>query len=217
MVKVKELSVGKQVTLTFGVLCLILLTIGGLFFFSLRSIQSKNQLQQTRALYKLALIDDIAQDVGQMQSSVLQEILANDPGEIKNNDQEVHDLEKINAKELADYQKLTDTEGEKQLYDKVVQARKAYWELTDSVLVFARANKDDEARELVNPTQDKAYDAYLNATQELASRVETEAKGTAEETTRSFPKSELSAMLWQVLPSSSRLERAFPWSESPAG
>src|SRR5476649_311293 len=127
MDKTMQLSVGKQVMLIFGLICAILVAIGMFLFFSLRTIERSNQVQQSRALNKLALIDDTAQDIGQMQAEVLREVMASDPGEIKGLDQTVRDIEKTNAKELADYQKFADTGKEKQLYDKLMQARKTFW------------------------------------------------------------------------------------------
>ena len=184
MNKLKPLSVGKQVLFTFGTLCAILLIIGGLVFFSLRSIERGNQLQQSRALNKLALIDDTAQDVGQMQAEALRQVLASDMGEIKRLDQGVRDIEKINARELADYQKLVDTEKEKKLYDRVMQARKAYWEQTQPVLALGLSNRDAEATELIISKQAPAYDEYLKAINELINYVETDAKETARAMTR---------------------------------
>jgi PAS domain S-box-containing protein len=184
MNKLKPLSVGKRVLFTFGTLCAILLIIGGLFFFSLRSIERGNQQQQSRALNKLALIDDTAQDVGQMQAEALRQVLASDMGEIKRLDQTVRDIEKINARELADYQKLVDTEKEKKLYDRVMQARKAYWEQTQPVLALGLSNRDAEATEFIISKQAPAYDEYLKAINELINYVETNAKETARTTTR---------------------------------
>ena len=57
MNKRKPLSVGKQVLFTFGTLCAVLLVIGGLFLFSLRSIERSNQLQPSRALDKYVETD----------------------------------------------------------------------------------------------------------------------------------------------------------------
>jgi PAS domain S-box-containing protein len=184
MNKLKPLSVGKRVLFTFGTLCAILLIVGGLFFFSLRSIERGNQQQQSRALNKLALIDDTAQDVGQMQAEALRQVLASDMGEIKRLDQTVRDIEKINARELADYQKLVDTEKEKKLYDRVMQARKAYWEQTQPVLALGLSKRDAEATELIISKQAPAYDEYLKAINELINYVETDAKETARATTR---------------------------------
>ena len=184
MNKLKSLSVGKQVLFTFGTLCAILLIVGGLFFFSLRSIERGNQLQQSRALNKLALIDDTAQDVGQLQAEALRQVMASDMGEIKRLDQTVRDIEKINAKELADYQKFIDTEKERQLYDRVMQSRKAYWEQTQPVLALGLSNRDAEAAELIISKQAPAYDEYLKAINELANYVETNAQDVAEAMTR---------------------------------
>ena len=183
MNKLKPLSVGKRVLFTFGTLCAILLIISGLFFFSLRSIERGNQQQQSRALNKLALIND-TEDVGQLQAEALRQVLASDMGEIKRLDQTVRDIEKINAKELADYQKFIDTEKERQLYDRVMQARKAYWEQTQPVLALGLSNRDAEAAEFIISKQATAYDEYLKAINELANDVETDAKETARATTR---------------------------------
>ena len=184
MNKLKPLSVGKRVLFTFGTLCAILLIIGGLFFFSLRSIERGNQQQQSRALNKLALIDDTAQEVGQMQAEALRQILASDMGEIKRLDQTVRDIEKINARELANCQKFIDTEKERQLYDRVMQSRKAYWEQTLPVLALGLSNRDAEATELIISKQAPAYDEYLKAINELANYVETNAQDVAEAMTR---------------------------------
>jgi len=182
MNKFKRLSSIHQLLFTFGTLCAILLVIGGLLFFGLRSIEQRNQLQQSRALNKLALIDDTAQDIGQMQAGVLRQVIATDPSEIKSLDQTVRDTEKINAKELTDYQKFMDTEEEKQLYDKVMQARKAYWEQTQPVLALGLVNRDAQATQLINSKQGPAYDELLNALNDLINCVETDANQFAETT-----------------------------------
>lgn len=69
----KQLSALTLVLFAFATLCAVLLIIGGLFFFGLGSIERSNQREQSRALKKLAVIDDIGQDVGEMQASVARE------------------------------------------------------------------------------------------------------------------------------------------------
>ena len=73
--KLKHLSAGKLVGFAFATLCAFLLLIGGWFYFSLRAIERGNQLEQSRALKKLAVIDDIGHDVGQMQAAVVRQVL----------------------------------------------------------------------------------------------------------------------------------------------
>ncbi len=171
-------SAGKQVLFTFGTLCVILLIIGALFLFSLQSIERNNQ-QQFRAMNKLALIDDTAQDVGQMQAGVLQEVLASDAEGIKRLEQTIRSIGQINAKELADYDKFVDTEKEKELYNRAMQARKAYWEQTQAVLALRRANQDSEAVNFINLRQTPAYDELFKAVNGLIRHVETDANETA--------------------------------------
>ena len=183
MDKLKQLSVGRQVLFTFGTLCAILLVIGALFFFSLRSIERSNQ-RQLRATGELALIDDTAQDIGEMQAEVLRQLLASDIVEIKQLDQNIHEIEQINAKELADYQKFVDTKEEKQLYDKVMQARKSYWEHTQPVLALVLTNLDAEATKFIISTQAPAYDKLLKTVNDLIQYVEADANKTAKATTR---------------------------------
>jgi PAS domain S-box-containing protein len=183
MNKFTRLSVGQQLLLTFGTLCAILLTIGGLFFFSLRSIDRSNRLHQERALQRLALIDDTAQDIGQMQAEALREVFASDAREAASLDQSIRELEKINFKELTDYRKLLDTTQEKQLYDKLMQARKFYWEQTQPVLALGLVNRDLEAKASINSMQAPAYDQCIKSFNDLIEDVESRANDSAEATT----------------------------------
>ncbi len=164
----------------FGALCAFLLVIGGLFYFSLHAIERSNQLQQSSALNKLSLIGDADQEAGQMQADVLWHVLENDPQELTSLDETIYDIEKANAKDLADYLELVGSEKERKLYDRVMQTRKAYWEQTLSVLEFSRANQDLAAIELINAKQAPAYDVFLMAINELNDFVENDAAETAQ-------------------------------------
>ena len=184
MNKLRQLPVGAQVLLTFGTLSGVLVIIGGLFFFSLRAIELVSEAQQSRALKKLALIDDTAQDVGQMQAGALRQVLTSDLGEVQHLDQIVREIEKINSRELTDYQRFVDTEKERQLYDQVMQARKAYWEQTQTVLALGLKNHDTEAIEFIITRQAPAYDESIKALNGLIKYVETDAQDAARATTR---------------------------------
>lgn len=184
MIKLKRLSCGRQVFLTFGALCAILLIVGGLLFFSLRYIERNNQLQQSHALNKLALIDNVVQDAVQMQTGVLRQVLASDPMEIESLDQVVRDIDVTNAWKLANYQDLVDTEKERKLYDQVIQARKAYWKQTQPVLALGLVNRDAEATESFIAKQVPAQEDYLKAINELIGYMKTDADETARATGR---------------------------------
>ena len=78
-----KLSVGKQVLFMFGTLCAILVSIGGLFFFSLRSIERSSRGQLSYVVDETELVAAAAQDVGLMQAVIFRHILATDPIEIE--------------------------------------------------------------------------------------------------------------------------------------
>ena len=80
--------------------------------------------------------------------------------------------------------KFIDTEKEKQLYARVMQMRKVYWEQTQPMLTLGLSNQDVKAAELVISKQTPAYDEYLKAINELTDYVETDADKTADATTR---------------------------------
>ncbi len=178
----KPFSNGQQMTITIVILCVILLMIGGLFWFSLRAIESRNQTQQSVVLDKLALIDDTAQDVGEIQVRVLQHILATNSAELVHLDAFITRTATTNATELASYKRLIEGDEERGLYENVMQARKAYWEQTESVLALSRLNRDDEAAALALSRQLPLYNQYLDAINKLTGLVEVNAREAARTT-----------------------------------
>ncbi len=179
----KQLSALTLVLFAFATLCAVLLIIGGLFFFGLGSIERSNQREQSRALKKLAVIDDIGQDVGEMQASVAREVLASNVNEINLLDQEIRSIEATNGSEFRDFQPYLDHETERQLYDGAARARKLYWEQTQVVMALSRANQDSAAIKLVNATQAPAYDQYREAINKLIDHMEGDANDSTAATT----------------------------------
>jgi len=186
MKKLKRLPAGELLLCTFGTLCAILLIIGGFFFFSLRSIERGNRLQQSRTWIKMDLLDDMELNVEQLQAEVLRQVLTSDAGEIKRLDQIIRNLDQSNSEESADYQRFATAEKERQLYERVMRMRRGYWEQTDSVLEFCLVNRITEATELILSKQAPAYDQLLTAIKELTDYTEVDARETATATTRSI-------------------------------
>ncbi|HEY3913986.1 MAG TPA: MCP four helix bundle domain-containing protein [Verrucomicrobiae bacterium] len=184
----RRLPISQQVSLTIAALCAILLAIGGLFLFGLRAIDRRNQTQQFQALNKLAVIDDLAQDVGEIQAQVLRQILASNQVEIERIDQSIHEVGQTNAAELSNYKKLNETAEERLLYETVMQARKAYWQQTEPLLALSRANNDSAAQQLAIAKQAPAYDRYLRAIDKLVDCVETNVGETTKSTARLIEK-----------------------------
>jgi PAS domain S-box-containing protein len=168
-------SLGRQVALSFGALCALLAALGGLLFFGLRGIERGDEIQQARVSTKLAAINDAAQDIGQMQTEILREVLASAPAEISELDRNIRALEQTNIIELAGYEKFLDSDSEKVLYSKMRAAQALYWEKSEPVMELARADRDAEAIRLINSGQASAYDALFQSGKELFGSAQTEA------------------------------------------
>jgi hypothetical protein len=81
MNKLKQMSVGKQVLLMFGTLCAILGLIGGLLFFSPRSIERSGREQLSYIVDDAELVAAAAQNIGLMPAMIFSHILASTPEE----------------------------------------------------------------------------------------------------------------------------------------
>jgi signal transduction histidine kinase/CheY-like chemotaxis protein len=180
----KQAGASKRVLIIFGALCIILVALGGVLFFSLVSIEHDNQAQQTHSLDSLALVDDYAQDIGQIQVELLRQLVTADPSEVVRLDQAIRGLERTNAVEMAAYKKFMTTEKEKRQYEGVMTVRKAFWNQTLPVLALARNHQTAEARKLVNARQAPAYDALVNALNDLIDTVEAGCADTSRHTAR---------------------------------
>src|SRR5580692_7424989 len=102
MSKLKRLPVASQVWLVFGAVCVILLGIGGWFFWSLRAIERRSQQEQSLTLKMLGMADDIDERLGQAQASLFREILASNPRERQVLDKELGALRQANDAEFHD-------------------------------------------------------------------------------------------------------------------
>ena len=92
MSKFNQMSIGRQVLVAYGALCLVLAMIGALCLFSLRAIEHRRQTQQAVAHQKWEVIDEVAKNVGLMQAEVLQHVLATDAAEMKRRNQIIRAL-----------------------------------------------------------------------------------------------------------------------------
>ena len=165
----------KWVLATFGLVCSILLTLGALSFFGLRAIDWQLQTQQSRAVTKLALIEDVAQDAGQMQAEVLLQVLAADAKEKARLCDSIRARADNIAKSLAGYERMVDGDAERQLCQRVTNARKAYWLETDHLLSMNMTNHAPQTAKWIVSTQAPLYDNYIEAINNLSEDLQTDA------------------------------------------
>ena len=164
-----------KLVLLFALLCAILAALGGVFFFSLRSIEALNRAERTSALREIGILYRVGKNLGLRQAEVLRQVAATNPEERERHEQIIARLVEMNSKDLRDYEKNGNTEGEKRLYAELVQARKAYFDETAQLLALSSAQRTAEAATFALTTQVPTYDRYRSSLDALL-RVE-EAQG----------------------------------------
>src|SRR2546423_351812 len=189
MRKAKQICIGRQVLLAFGALCLVLLTIGALFLFSLRAIEHRRQTQQARSHHKWEVLDKLPKNVGLMQAEVLQHVLTTDTEQMKRRDQIIRELDESNAQILTDYEALVDNEKERRLYARILKARKVYLERTEELLALSRLNQNAEAAGVALAKQSPAGVEYQSVADEMIDAAQENARQSGADTSR---------LIWQL-------------------
>jgi PAS domain S-box-containing protein len=168
MGKVKQLTVGEQVMLIFGLICAILVAIGLFLFFSLHALERRNQEMQSQILVEWMLNNDLARDVMLEQGYIFQHVQTQDTEEMKRLDETISRIKEGATKNWNKYETLVDNETEKQLYSKALQARKEYWKQSDWLLALTRTNPDLQAKSFALSQQAPAYEEYQKAIGDIA-------------------------------------------------
>jgi two-component system, cell cycle sensor histidine kinase and response regulator CckA len=168
MGKVKKLTAGGQVVLIFGLISAALLAIGLFLFFSLRTIERHNEELQTQILKEWVLSNDLSRSLSLEQNEVFQHIDANTTEDIQRHEQIISSIKEAQTKRWNDYGMIVDNPTEVELYAKALQARKDYWDETETLLTFSRVNRDREARELAFTRQVPTYQKYQKTILDIA-------------------------------------------------
>ena len=176
MNRLKQLPLGHKVLLAFGLICGILLAVGGLFFFSLRTIERLTEDQQSAAQHQMGVVRDAGKNAAMVQAAVFHHIMASEPEELARHHQSIQRLGEGNIRKLAEYEKFIDTERERQLHTRVKQAWKVYWEQTQPVLRLSSSNQDNAALAFALSNQAPAYLEYHKAVDKLTDYSEGEAR-----------------------------------------
>jgi PAS domain S-box-containing protein len=139
-------------------LCAILTAIGGVFLFSLGSIENLDSAERN-SLHQIGILHRVAKNVGLQQAEVFRHVAATDPEE-KRHDQIMARLVEMNARGLTEYQETINSEAERRLYADVLQAGKVYSDQTEKLLALNRALRSAEAATFALTTQIPAYRRY---------------------------------------------------------
>jgi PAS domain S-box-containing protein len=163
MNKLKSLTAGKQLFVSFGALWTILLIIGGFSFFGLRPVELKDQAERARVWLKMQWLQGTQLNVERLQTEVIRQILNPYAKALDSLDQLIIDIGQSNAGTVEAYQCFARDATEKHLYERIIQARTDYLQQTASVLLLCRNKHVNEATWLILSKQAPAYDRLLES------------------------------------------------------
>ena len=169
--------------LSFGLLCAILAAIGGVFFFSLRSIEKLDDAGRSSAFGEIAILERVGKNVGLGQVEVFRHLAATNPEEKERHEQVIARLVETNTRGLTNYERAISNEAEKQLFAEALQAGKDYSDRTEQLLGLSRAQRNVEAATFALATQVPTYDQYQLSVDLLLRFEQAEGRGIAAATT----------------------------------
>ncbi len=179
----KLFPLASRLVACFVLICAALVAIGGVFFFSLRSIENLNTAERFSVLGKMANLHLVGKNLGLQQAEVFRQVAAAAPAEMRRHEAIFARLRQSNAEILATYAKSTESEAERKLYDQLLTAERAYAERTGQLLALTRADRSDEAAAVTLALQVPACHQYETALDKLVRFEEAEAQGIAAATT----------------------------------
>ncbi len=172
-----------KLVLYFGLLCAILIAIGSVFFFNLRSIETLNAAERSSYVSETAVLRRVAKNLGLQQAEVFRQVVATNPEEMERHEPAIARLEETNASDLTEYGRRVDVKAEERLYAQVLEAQRAYSECTGQLLALSHGQRNAEATAFALTTQVPAYDRYQTALDELVGFEDAEGRGIAATTT----------------------------------
>ncbi len=170
----RAIAIASTLVLGFALLCVILTAIGGVSFFSLRSIENLNDAERTSARHAIAIPYRLGKNLASQQAEVFRHLTATNPEEEESHDRIIARMVEGNVSGLIEYEKFAENETEKRLYAEVLQAGKAYRDQTEKLLALSRGQRNSEATAFTFATQIPAYDRYQTALDALLQTEETE-------------------------------------------
>jgi len=108
MNKFRQMSVATRIVLMFGLICCFLAANGALIFFSLRTIEGRNDKLQSKMLHEWKISNDIAKNLGLLQSEVFRHVLITDAEGMRVHDRIIRHIRDTNTDKLAEYKQLID-------------------------------------------------------------------------------------------------------------
>jgi len=159
----KNWTIGRRIVAGFAVILLITAIIGT-FAYTRLSLIEKNAISLTTdSLPAVIILGDIRAKSFERYGLIEKHILSTDAAEIAATEKTLLETSAEISRLLKDYESTIHTDEDRALYQTDLATRETYRKSLEAVLVFSRANKNEEAFALLKSTADPAFKKYNDA------------------------------------------------------
>ncbi len=185
----KSFRLASKLLLCFGLICGTFLGIGGIFFFSLRSIEKLNTAERSSALGEISELYLVGKNLGQIQAEVFRHVVAFAPAELEQHEELIAQLTQANKKIVSGWTGPAES-GEGRLYANVKEAEGIFTRRTRELLALSRVDQTDGPAAIALRMQAPAYNAFRETLAALLAYEEAEARAIATTTTTQIKRTE---------------------------
>ncbi|MBA3960741.1 MAG: PAS domain S-box protein [Chthoniobacterales bacterium] len=185
----KSFRLASKLLLCFGLICGTFLGIGGIFFFSLRSIEKLNTAERSSALGEISELYLVGKNLGQIQAEVVRHVVASAPAELKQHEELIAQLTQANERIVSGWTGPAES-GEGRLYANVKEAEVIFTRRTQELLALSRVDQTDGPAAIALRMQAPAYNAFRETLAALQAYEEAEARTIATTTTTQIKRTE---------------------------
>ncbi|MBS1818073.1 MAG: MCP four helix bundle domain-containing protein [Acidobacteria bacterium] len=164
----KNVTIGKRLTLGFGVVMVIVSVLGLFAVQQLRSISASASRIASDAVPGLAMSADIANKTKDVYADALVHLAADDPAAMDRAQADLMRLRSHVSAVISEYEKTIASDEDRANFQKIGPVRKAFIEEVDRTMALSRAGKKDEAFVELHEKLQPAYKAYDDAVTVLA-------------------------------------------------
>jgi methyl-accepting chemotaxis protein len=162
-----NLKIASKLLVTFFVLSAFSLLLGVFSLHQMAQMQRASEEVAKNAMPSITYVSSTNTDTSDFRISELQHILSPDTAQMAAYERDMRAEQESISSNLKKYEPLISSDEERRLYDEFTRLWKEYQEEHDKVLALSRANKNEEARDLLRGRSQEAFSAASEKLDEL--------------------------------------------------
>ena len=164
---IRSLSIAPRAGLGFGVLALMVFALGGFALLQMANMRQQSDQVENNWLPSVMAVGDMSQDLLRIRALTLRLMVNRDPQALAQNEQKLTEIKTALNRARALYEGLIVLPAEKVLFDRFKVQEQGYLQRQEQVMGLSKANKLEEAIQVVNGEMNQLADEMAATLREL--------------------------------------------------